>query len=435
MSGQDDVADIVPPARPQRSGFWTDERLRGYFVQALALVLVVAFFGWMAWNAATALNKTGQSSGFDFLWTTSGFDIGFHLIDYSRASTHFDVLIVGLLNTLLVSALGIVLATILGFIVGIARLSPNWIVARLAAGYIEFVRNVPLLLWIMFFYLALIPTLPVAKQAISLGSVLENAVNSVIGLINLVLSWVSGAAETIGFIVLGDGAYLSNRGLYIPKLHWTESAWIVLAALVAAIVAAVAIHRYAIRRQQETGRRIPDGLIALALIVGLPVLAFIATDWPVSLEFPELKGFNFRGGLSIQPELVALLFALTIYTATYIAEIVRSGIEGVSKGQSEAASALGLSRGQRLRLVVIPQAMRIIIPPLTSQYLSLTKNSSLATAIAYPDLVAVFAGTSLNQTGQAIEILAITAGIYLGLSLLTSLLMNFYNARIQLRER
>ncbi|MCC6918644.1 MAG: ABC transporter permease subunit [Alphaproteobacteria bacterium] len=434
MSGQDDVADIVPPA-PPRAPFWADERLRGYVVQAVALALVVGFFGWMAWNAAAALHKTGQATGFSFLWTTAGFDIGFHLIDYSRASTHFDVLVVGLLNTLLISALGILLATILGFIVGIARLSPNWIVAKLAAAYIEIVRNVPLLLWILFFYLALIPTLPSAKQAISLGQALENLVNSAIGVLNWLLSWITGAADTIGFLIFGDGAFLSNRGLYIPKLHWTENAWIVLIALIAAVVAAVAIHRYAVRRQLATGYRLPDGLIALGLLVGLPLLALFGTGWPVSLEFPELKGFNFRGGLAIQPELVALLFALTIYTATYIAEIVRSGIEGVSKGQSEAASALGLSRVQRLRLVVIPQAMRIIIPPLTSQYLSLTKNSSLATAIAYPDLVAAFAGTSLNQTGQAIEILAITAGIYLALSLLTSLVMNVYNARIQLRER
>lgn len=435
MSGQDDVADIAPPSPPPRVPFWADERWRGVIVQIVMLAAVLGLFIWMGLNAREALRKTGQATGLGFLSTTSGFDIGFHLIEYSRASTHFDVLVVGLLNTLLVSGLGIVLATILGFIVGIARLSPNWIVSRLAAAYIEFVRNVPLLLWILFFYLALIPTLPATKQALSIGQVLENLVNSAIGVLNLVLGWFTGAADTIGSLVFGDGAFLSNRGLFIPKLHWGDGAWTILAALVAGIIIAIAAKRWAHARQTRTGHRPPDLLIGILAVIALPVAAFFALGAPVSLEFPELKGFNFRGGLSLQPELVALLFALTIYTATYIAEIVRSGIEGVSKGQSEAASALGLSRGQRLRLVVIPQAMRIIIPPLTSQYLSLTKNSSLATAIAYPDLVAVFAGTSLNQTGQAIEILAITAAIYLALSLLTSLVMNFYNARIQLKER
>ncbi len=355
----------------------------------------------MASNAGDALKRSGQATGWSFLWNTSGFDIGFKLIAYTARDRHIDVLVVGLLNTLMISGLGIVLATVLGFVLGIARLSPNWIVSRIAAVYVEFVRNVPLLLWILFFYLALIPILPPVKQALSVG----------------------------------DTFFLTNRGLYMPKLHWSEGAVWIVWALLAGIALAIAANIWARARQKATGRRPPDLLIGFALVIALPVAAFFALGAPVSLEFPVLKGFNFAGGMSILPELVALLFALTIYTAAYIGEIVRSGIEGVSKGQSEAASALGLSRAQRLRLVVIPQAMRIIIPPLTSQYLNLTKNSSLAAAIAFPDLVHVFAGTSLNQTGQALEILAITAAIYLTISLSVSALMNLYNYATRLRER
>lgn len=401
MSGQDDVATVAPPGRIAWTTPWSDPWLRGLATQAVVLLLVVAFFGWMASNAYEALSRSGQRTGFGFLSDTAGFDIAFTLIPYDRSDTHGDVLLVGLLNTLLVAVLGIVLSTILGFLIGIARLSPNWLVSRMALAYIEIVRNVPLLLWIVFLYLAALPALPPLKQAINLG----------------------------------DVAFLTNRGLYVPRLRWDETAWLILVALAIGIVLAVAVRRWASWRQKATGRRPPDLALALAIVLALPIAAFFVLGWPVSAELPALKGLNFRGGIAIEPELVALVFGLTIYTATYIAEIVRSGIEGVSKGQSEAASALGLTRGQRLRLVVIPQAMRIIIPPLTSQYLNLTKNSSLATAIAFPDLVAAFAGTSLNQTTQAIEILAITAAIYLTLSLLTSLIMNIYNARTQLRER
>ncbi len=401
MSGQDDAAAMRPPPMKARLSFWGDPRLRGVLVQLVAVGLVAWLFWSMAMNASTALGRSGQATGWSFLWNTSGFDIGFTLIPYTARSTHFDVMIVGLLNTLLISGLGVVLATLLGFVMGIARLSPNWLVSRLAGAYVEVVRNVPLLLWILFFYLALIPVLPPVKQAISMG----------------------------------DVAFLTNRGLYMPKLHWSEGALWIVWALLAAIALWVATTVWARRRQRASGHRPPDLLIGLGLLIGLPLLAFFALGAPVSLEFPELKGFNFQGGLSLRPELVSLLFALTIYTATYIAEIVRSGIEGVSKGQSEAGSALGLSRGQRLRLVIIPQAMRIIVPPLTSQYLNLTKNSSLAAAIAFPELTHVFAGTSLNQTGQALQILAITGGIYLAISLAISGIMNIYNAMTRLKER
>lgn len=401
MSGQDDAAAIEPPPAKRRLSFWGDPRLRGVLLQVGALGLIAWLFWSMAENAMTALGRSGQATGWSFLWNTSGFDIGFTLIPYTARSTHFDVLIVGLLNTLLISGLGIVLATLLGFVMGIARLSPNWLVSRLAGAYVEIVRNVPLLLWILFFYLALIPVLPPVKQALSMG----------------------------------DVAFLTNRGLYIPELHWSEGAIWILVALGGAVAAWIATTIWSRRRQKATGRRPPDVLIGLGLVILLPVATFFLLESPVSLEFPEFKGFNFQGGLALQPELVALLFALTIYTATYIAEIVRSGIEGVSKGQSEAASALGLSRGQRLRLVIIPQAMRIIVPPLTSQYLNLTKNSSLAAAIAFPELTHVFAGTSLNQTGQALPILAITGAVYLVISLSISGLMNIYNHMTRLKER
>ena len=386
---------------PQRGAFWSDPKIRGIVFQLVALAIVLGLGWWFASNAYEAIRRSGTATGFGFLNTTAGFDIGFSLVPYTRASTHFDVLVVGLLNTLLVAALGVVMATGLGFTIGIARLSPNWLVSSLAAVYIEFIRNVPLLLWILFFYLAAIPALPPTKQAISIG----------------------------------DTAFLTNRGLFVPRPEWGDGAWLILVSIAVAIVTAAFITRWARRRQLATGRRPPDIMWSVAAIIGLPLAAYFALGQPVELSVPELKGFNYRGGMSLQPELVSLVFALTLYTAAYIAEILRSGIEGISKGQSEAASALGLSRAQRLRLVVIPQAMRIIIPPLTSQYLNLTKNSSLATAIAFPDLVAVFAGTSLNQTGQAIEILLITAGIYLFISLSTSFLMNIYNSRSQLQER
>ncbi|MES9967177.1 MAG: ABC transporter permease subunit, partial [Sedimenticola sp.] len=302
---------------------------------------------------------------------------------------------------ILVSGLGIILATAIGFVMGVARLSRNWLIARIATVYIETFRNIPLLLQIMFWYFAVLQPLPRPKQSISIG----------------------------------ESFFLNNRGFYLPSPVFEEGFWLVTVALVLAVVAIVVIARWAHRRQEATGQQFHTVYVSLALLIGLPLLAFLAMGMPLSWDYPALKGFNFKGGLVIIPELAALLLALSIYTGAFIAEAVRSGILAVSHGQTEAAYALGLRPSITLRLVIIPQAMRVIIPQLTSQYLNLTKNSSLATAIGYPDLVAVFAGTTLNQTGQAVEVIAMTMAVYLTISLTISMFMNWYNKRKQLVER
>ncbi|EPP24889.1 Glutamate Aspartate transport system permease protein GltJ [Vibrio fluvialis PG41] len=308
---------------------------------------------------------------------------------------------VGLLNTALVSVLGIIFATLIGFVLGIARLSSNWLVSRLAAVYIETFRNIPLLLQIFFWYFAVLQALPSPRESMSLG----------------------------------EAVFLNVRGLFFPAPVFEKGSSVVLITLVAGIIASAVINIWANNKQRLTGQQTPMGRIILTLCVGLPLLVYFIMGMPISAQYPELKGFNFRGGISIIPELAALLVALSVYTAAFIAEIVRSGINAVSHGQTEAAMSLGLPRSKTLKLVIIPQALRIIIPPLTSQYLNLTKNSSLAMAIGYPDLVSVFAGTTLNQTGQAIEIIAMTMGVYLTLSLITSALMNLYNRKVALVER
>jgi len=309
--------------------------------------------------------------------------------------------LVGLLNTLLVSALGIVLATLLGFMIGVARLSGNWLLARLADLYVETFRNIPLLLQIFFWYFAVLRALPRPRDSMALG----------------------------------EAVFLNLRGLYLPEPIFEPGFRLVGVALAAAVVLCWLLVRWARRRQVREGVSFPVVRTSLLILLLLPLVTFLVTGMPLSWELPALKGFNFHGGITVIPELTALLFALSIYTAAFIAEIVRSGIQAISKGQTEAAQALGLKRGQVLRLVVIPQALRVIIPPLTNQYLNLIKNSSLATAIGYPDLVSVFAGTTLNQTGQAVEVIAITMAVYLLISLSVSLLMNWYNRKMALVER
>ncbi|MCB1914650.1 MAG: amino acid ABC transporter permease, partial [Rhodocyclaceae bacterium] len=340
-------------------------------------------------------------TGFGFLDRTAGFAILQSLIPYSETSTYGRTFVVGLLNTILVSALGVVCATIIGFVVGVLRLSSNWLVKKLATAYIETFRNIPLLLQIFFWYFAIGFNLPGPRQSIAIG----------------------------------ESVFLNNRGLYVPAPVLGEGFGWTLAAIAVAIVAVIVLAHWARRRFELTGQSFHTVYVSLAILLGLPLLVFVATGAPLSWDMPALKGFNFRGGLTVIPELFALTLALSIYTAAFIAETVRSGIQSVSHGQTEAASALGLRPSWTLRLVVIPQAMRVIIPPLTSQYLNLTKNSSLAPAIGYPDLVAVFAGTTLNQTGQAVEIIAITMAVYLTLSLVISLFMNWYNKRMALKER
>lgn len=374
---------------------------RAVVFQIVAIAALVFFFYTIVNNALTNLEARGIATGFDFLNQEAGFGIGLTLIEYDETYSYGRTFIIGLLNTALVSFFGIILATVIGFVMGIARLSSNWLVSRFAAVYIEIFRNVPLLLQIFFWYFAVLQALPSARQSLSLG----------------------------------EAIFLNVRGLYFPAPVFEEGSSIVVASFIAGIIATIVIGIWAKNKQKLTGQQTPMGRITLGLCVGLPVIVYFLMGSPISAELPELKGFNFRGGISIIPELAALLLALSIYTASFIAEIVRSGINAVNHGQTEAAMSLGLPRSRTLKLVVIPQALRIIIPPLTSQYLNLTKNSSLAMAIGYPDLVSVFAGTTLNQTGQAIEIIAMTMGVYLTLSLLTSALMNIYNRKVALVER
>lgn len=426
------------PVSAPRASLVRDPRLRGLFYQCVLLALVIGVGIEFALNAKANLEAQRIATGFGFLENTAGFGVNQTLIPYQESDSYGRVFLVGLLNTLLVAVLGIIFATVIGFAVGIARLSSNWLLAKLAGAYVEVIRNQPLLFQILFWYLAVLGAMPPPRQSVGVG-------------LQPILLWLADAVGVLRHIglpnTLGDGLrlvadwvgppmiYLNNRGMVLPEPALHAGASIVAVALVAAIVATIALRIWARRRQTRTGRPFPMLAVGIALIVGLPLLATLLVGSPLAFERPVLRGFNFSSGVRLIPELVALLIALSTYTAAFIAEIVRAGIEAVAKGQTEAAQALGLSRGQALRFVVIPQAMRVIIPPLTSQYLNLTKNSSLAVGIGYPDLFAVFAGTTLNQTGQAIEILGITMAVYLVLSLATSAAMNAYNARIALKER
>jgi general L-amino acid transport system permease protein len=368
----------------------------------IALVLALVWLGYQfALNAAANLGARNIASGLGFFHNTAGFGVNLSLIAYEETDTYGRAFLVGLLNTLLVSGLGIVLATLLGFTVGIGRLSSNWLVARIAGGYVELIRNLPLLFQILFWYLAVLGTLPGPRQSLAIFGTI----------------------------------FINNRGFVVPAFRPDEGFVYVWAALGLGVLATIALGLWARRLRERTGRMISIRWKAAALIVGLPLATFVAAGLPIEVELPRIQGFNFVGGTRIIPEFVALLVALTTYTASFIAEIVRAGILAVPRGQSEAGLALGLRRGQLLRLILVPQALRIIVPPLTNQYLNLTKNSSLAVAIGYPDLFAVFAGTTLNQTGQAIEIIAITMAVYLSLSLATSVLMNWYNSRVRSIDR
>lgn len=380
-------------AERARHVWWRDTHWRSIFAQAVVLFAIAALAVWLAHNAADALTRRHVASGFGFLGKTAGFSISQTLIDYSEEMSYGRTIWVGLLNTLLVSAISIVLSTVLGFVVGIGRLSSNWLVAKLCTVYVETLRNIPLLLQILFWYFGVLQALPPPRQSVALGK------------------WL----------------VLNNRGVSVPEVIFERGSWIVVGALAFGLAASFALYRWARHRQLSTGHRPAVWWAMPLLIVGLPAAATFALGHPFSLSWPELTGFSYEGGLSLNPELAGMTVGLSIYTAAYIAEIVRAGLLSVARGQREAAEALGLKRGLSLRLVLVPQAMRVIIPPLASEYLSLTKNSSLAIAIGYPDLVSVFAGTVLNQTGQAIEILSITMGIYLALSLITSGLMNWYN--------
>jgi general L-amino acid transport system permease protein len=379
---------------------WNDPVIRGWVFQ----IVVVALVGLLAWflvsNTMENLERQKIASGFTYLSREAGFEIGDSMIPYSPSDTYARAILVGLLNTLKVAILGIVLATILGTMIGIGRLSPNWLLAKICEGYVETFRNVPLLLWLFLIYKLISEAFPGPRQAI-------NVLNSF---------------------------YLSNRGLYFPvPMADPIHKWMGVAFLVG-IAATWFVKRWAKRRQDSTGLPFPTIKAAIGLIFGLPLLVWLLGGAPHHMSWPELKGFNFDGGVVIQPEFTALLLGLVLYTSAFIAEIVRSGILALHKGQSEAAMAIGLSRGQVMRLVLLPQALRVIVPPMTSQYLNITKDSSLAIAIGYPDLVASV-NVTINQTGQAIENVLIIMAVYLTVSLSISLFMNWYNTQIALRER
>ena len=390
-----------PHVTAPRAALFYDPKLRSVVAQVL-LCAVIAFFGWVIFdNVVDNLARNKLTSGFGFLSAVAGFDISQTLIDYSiSTSTNARAFVVGLLNTLLIAVLGIVLATIIGFGIGIGQLSSNWLIAKLCKGYVGIVRNIPLLLHLLFWYNAVLKALPDFRNSLQLPG----------------------------------GAFLNSRGLILPRPAFSGHPELVLVALLVAVAVAILLRMAAKLRRERSGRPIPVVLPSLFLIIALPLItALVAVQ--VAWTYPEIGRFNIRGGAEILPEFVALLVAISIYTAAFIAEVVRAGMMSVSRGQTEAAAAAGLRRGQILKLVIIPQASRVIIPPLTNQYLNLTKNSTLAVAIGYPDFVQIFTGTVLTVTGQAIEVVALTLAVYLVISLLTSLAMNIYQARTRLVVR
>jgi len=373
--------------------------------QIITLLVVILVFGFFSYNAQINMEARGLTFGYGFLAETSSFDVQFSLIEYDGSHSYFRAYLVGLLNTILVSVIGIIIATIIGIIVGIARLSPNYLIEKTAAFYVEFFRNIPLLLQLFFWYFAALRILPLPEKAEPMLGVF----------------------------------FLTIKGLFVPAFVWTNLD-IFIYSLIATIISIIFVRIYAKKKQENEGKQIPVLLLSIGLLIILPLLSFIIGGTNLSFEVPVLKqlaktSFTYEGGIGLPPELIALALALSLYTATFIAECVRAGVQGIGKGQKEAAASIGLTPNQVLKLVVMPQALRIIIPPTTNQYLNLTKNSSLAAAIAYPDLVLVFAGTALMQTGSAIEIVSITMLTYLSLSISISMLMNWYNKKIAIKEK
>ena len=381
------------------SRLWTDERARGIAFQILLVLALALAVAYVVSNTVANLERAGLASGYGFLFDTAAFDINQRPIEYSSTSTYGRAFVVGGLNTILVAVLGIAAATAIGFVAGVLRLSDNFLVSRIVAVYVEFTRNVPVLLQIIFWWIVLL-ALPRVRDSLSVA----------------------------------DTVFLNNRGVRMPSPVFEDGAGFVGLALAAGLVATVAVARWARARQDATGRRFPVWWTGLALVVLPPLAAYFLFGRPIGLEAPEMGKFNLRGGFNVTPELAALWLALSTYTGAFISEIVRAGILAVNRGQTEAAGALGLPAGLTMRKIVLPQALRVIVPPLTSQYLNLTKNSSLAVAIGYQDIVSI-GDTILNQSGQALEVISIYMGFYLSLSLLTSAFMNWYNARIALVER
>jgi general L-amino acid transport system permease protein len=381
---------------------WNDKELRSVTIQVITIALLFAFVAYIVNNAITNLEAIGKGYSFKFLGDASNYDINQTLIDYNSRSPHIRAAMVGLLNTLLVAITGIIIATIVGFVLGVLRLSDNWLINRVVYFYIEYVRNVPVLLHILLVHGIIVNSLPVPKNAID---------------------W-------------GEGTFfLTNRGFYTPKPLFEPAMWSVLIAFLIGIAFTWWFKNYAKKVQDTTGKIYPVFWISLAAIFGLPIIVYFLAGSPMTFEMAALKGFNFKGGLVLRPEFIALTLALSLYTAAFIAEIVRAGIQAISHGQTEAAYALGIKPGRTMSLVIIPQALRVIIPPLSSQYLNITKNSSLAIAIGYMDIVATIGGISLNQTGREMECMTIVLGIYLTFSLMISAFMNWYNKKMKLVER
>jgi general L-amino acid transport system permease protein len=391
----------MDPARAKRSSWLNDQRVRGLVYQTLLLAGISALACSAIYNAVVNMRARGIPMGFGFWNDVAGFDINLHLIRYSNLSTYGQAFWVGLLNTLLIAVICIPLATLLGFVIGVARLSPNWLLSRFALVYTSIMRNTPLLLLLLFWYNAVLKSLPGPRQSISIG----------------------------------DVVFLNNRGLYLPMPVARDPAAWFLGAVLTAIALAIGFRVWARRRQDRTGAQAPTALVASVLILGLPAAMIVGAGAPFAFDMARLSGFNFKGGLQIIPEMAALVFGLVTFTSAFIAELVRAGVLAVPSGQTEAAGALGLHHGLSMRLVVIPQALRLITPPLTSQYLNIVKNSSLAVFIGYPDLVQIFAGTVLNQTQAAVQVMAITMAVYLVISLAVASALNAFNARYALKGR
>lgn len=382
----------------KKVSFFNNPANRAILYQVLLVAGLGYFFYIIISNTLANMEARGIKSGFDFLWGTAGFDILMSLIPYEPTDTYGRTFVVGLLNTILVSSISIVLATIIGFIMGVAHFSHNWLIRKVALVYVETFRNIPLLLQVFFWYFAVLAALPSARQSLSLG----------------------------------EAIFLNVRGLYLPELIGEVGAGMVYAVVAVAIAAVAILRRWAKRRQELTGKQFPLFYVSLTVLFGLPLLAFLLMGMPFHWEYPVLKGFNFRGGVTVIPELMALAFALSIYTGAFIAEAVRAGVQSVPHGQTEAARSLGMKEKQIMKQIIVPQAMRVIVPVLNSEYQSLVKNSTLSTAIGYPDLFTVFVGTTLNQTGQAIEIVFMTMAVYFVFNMLISVTMNLFNKRVAL---
>ncbi len=412
---------------PERQSFklsmlLNDSRYRGYTLQVITVVLFVLVIAWLGSNVVAKFADQGKTFSFSFLWQPAGYDIDQPLIDYTSRSPHGMAALAGIMNTFLVAFLGIIGATVIGVAAGVARLSQNWLVARLMTVYVEVVRNIPLLIWIILAIAVFTTVFPTPRQAWTLGG----GLGSLLELITFGL--YSGEA-------IGQGVVFTNRGVRFTSPDFLAGSGIVVAVFLISLVAAWFVRRYAIKRKMETGHLFPWVRVALLVILVPTLLAYFLMGRPIGLDVPELSGFNFDGGWRMSGALFALWFALTIYTAAFIAEVVRAGIQAVSKGQREAAAALGLPQTRIMNLVVLPQAMRMIIPPLISQYLNLTKNSSLAIATGYFDITGTLGGITLNQTGREMECLLLLMAFYLAVSLTISGVMNIYNSRVALQER